>query len=551
MSILTISDGEQLIQLDNFAVLSPDSATRLLVLNRIASDVNLPQDSREAWQSVLRERSLDDDEADELLKDLSDTPTEVAHSIRSAFINKTVKVNVPSLVPRSRRYYERLIGSYDGSSSIRGYATGMGKQFFERLAAWRAYDGFLFSLLLSGHSPLAAEISVERLEKEELIRSFDFLADSGDRISQLGAVEVGIRVLPENPEIQPALKRLIKQIRDENAQGSGSGFHLVSALFLLVDGELARTRLLSAYPPFYRRLASLSHAALICRQVMDLGDATDSFCKWAVESCGGRHYLQSLADMRLEPRWYPNYSEASQIKANFFGRILIAASDYEPNIEGDELHSLILGEIPRSIHSLSESSRVFLPGPLDGTENSLYIMPAELSEAIKVQLSMKEVRLSSFTALLNSVPMFHTDIDREELAEKVRALGNALFEDVEDRSQLLYFLLGLASVAAVTRNLGLADELRILARKCRQDAQYKLSVEEVLGVSVVAAASRENLKDWREFVGHCLTELAFGELEDDERDVLHTHLQYLCHADAELWAFCSRADAALKALRGF
>ena len=552
MPNLTISHGTQLIQLDKFAVLSPDYSTRLLFLSRLASDVNLPQDSREAWHSILCERSLDDDEADKFIKDLSETPTDVARSIRGALNNRTVKVNVSSLVPRSRRYYERLVGSYDKSTCIRGYATRMGRQFLEQLSSWQPYDGFLFSLLLSWHPSLTAEIRVEHLESNDLERAYSFLGEYGDRLSQLGAIEVGIRILPDRPEIKPALVRLVRQIRDDDAESSASGFKLLSASFLLVDGELSRTRLLSDQPPFFRRLAALSQAALICRQIGNARDAVDSFCEWvAASGRGGRHYLQSLADMRLEPRWYPNFSEALQIKTNFCGRIVIAASECEQSILGNELHDLILGEDPGSIHSLGEGSRMFLPGPLEGTESSFYIMPAELSEAIRAQLSREEVRLSSFTALLNSVPIFHADIDQEELAAKIRALGNTLFTDVEDKLQLFCFLLGLASVAAVTRNLSLADELRILARKCRRDTQYKLSVEEILGITLVAAASRENVNSWIEFVGNCLTELAFGELENDDWKTLYSHLQVLCHAVPELWTSCSRAEAALKALGGY
>jgi hypothetical protein len=67
-------------------------------------------------------------------------------------------------------------------------------------------------------------------------------------------------------------------------------------------------------------------------------------------------------------------------------------------------------------------------------------------------------------------------------------------------------------------------------------------------ICLVAAASRADLNDWREFAGDWLTELAFGELEGDEGNVLHSYLQCLCHAVPELWVSCSRADAALKAV---
>ena len=138
-------------------------------------------------------------------------------------------------------------------------------------SSWRPYNGFLFSLFLSSHPALTAEIRVDLLERDDLVRAFEVLAASGDRISQLGAIEVGLRVLPERPEIQPFLRRLIVQIRDDDVYGSESRFKLLSIVFRLVDGELSRTRLFSECPPFFRRLASLSQAALICRQYVNLG----------------------------------------------------------------------------------------------------------------------------------------------------------------------------------------------------------------------------------------------------------------------------------------
>jgi hypothetical protein len=48
-------------------------------------------------------------------------------------------------------------------------------------------------------------------------------------------------------------------------------------------------------------LVSLSQAALIHRQMLDSGLEFDGFWEWAVNNRGGQYYVQSLADMRLEP----------------------------------------------------------------------------------------------------------------------------------------------------------------------------------------------------------------------------------------------------------
>ena len=311
-------------------------------------------------------------------------------------------------------------------------------------------------------------------------------------------------------------------------------------------------RLLSERPPFYRRLAALSQAALICRQFGNASDAIDSFCKWATASGrGGRHYLQSLADMRLEPRWCPDFAGPWQIRADFLGRITNEATKYEENIKGTELHDLVLGTGPHCLDALIEFPGAFFPGLLEGGESISNTLPVFISEAIEVQLKAEEVGPTSFVGLVTFAPLYRVESYLLKLATEVLKLGRNRLANIESNSQLFSMLSGLASVAASTRSSALADELRILVRKYRGDAQYPLSIEENLRICLAAAASRADLEDWMVYVGDFLTELAFGELEDGDRDVLHTHLQYLCHAVPELWGSCSRADAALKALRGY
>lgn len=542
---LARSRDKQRLILPNLAGLSPDSSTRLRYLDEAASDVNLPSSAREEWRSVLSERALKDAEVDAFHSEFHDTPVEQAQSIHSEILGG--QSNISSLVPTSRRYFERLVGAFDGSATIRDYAAGNGRSFFEQLSSWRPFDGFLLSLFLSSHSALTDEVNIDQLGSEELVRALDFLDKHGDRTSQLGAIEVGLRIIPLRPEIEPILIRLIEQIRDDDVDGKDSGFKLISALFVLVDGELSRTRLFASEPPFYRRLAALSQAALIHRQLENSDIDIDLFCEWAFSNRGEQYYLQSLADMRMEPCWNPNLAVASQMKADFFGRITIAAMNYEQNIKGGKLFDLILSTDPGSLHTLSTFPSTYFPGPLEGVENTSNILPAEISEAIQTQLSAEEVGPSSFIALVNFALIFRVSADQAELAAKALKLGSYRLANVEDRYQLLAILNGLATVAAVARSCTLADELRILVRRYRRDAQYALSIEEVMRICLVAASSRSDMNDWRDFAGEWLTELAFSDLEGNDGEVLHSHLKCLCHAVPELWVSCGRADAALMA----
>jgi len=542
---LVLSSDQQRLVLPDFSVLSRDVSTRIRSLEESASDVNLPLSAQEEWRSILEERALEDDEVDTFHSDICDTPIHVEQTIRSEI--KAGKSSVSSLVPNSRRYFERLVDAYDGSGSIRDYAIGAGRNLFEQLAAWRPYEGFLFSLLLSSHSALTAEISVDHLDRQKLVEAFDYLEKHGDMLSRLGAFEVGLRILPDRPEVEPFLLRLVHRIRDDDVEGKASEFKLFSALFVLVDGELARTRLMAEEPPFYRRLASLAQAALIHRQLVQCGIDYQGFSDWALSNRGERYYMQTLADMRAEPRWNPDLAAAPQMQANFFGRIMIAGNNRQAHLGEGELRDTILGDGEQSLIKLCEFPRLYFPGPLEGAEDGPNALPDDLARVIEEQLDSNEVEASSFVALVNSAMIFRITSGHAELAAKTLRLSNYTLANLEDKSQLVGILNGLATVAAVSRNPALADELRILVRRYRHDSQYGFSIEDAMRMSLVASAAREDLMEWREFAGEWLTELAFGELEGNEGEVLHSHLSALLHSVPELWISCARADAALQA----
>ncbi|MDV6345228.1 hypothetical protein [Nitrosomonas sp. Is37] len=393
---------------------------------------------------------------------------------------------------------------------------------------------------------LTSRIEIGSLNNNYLVRAFEFLEKHGDKLSQLGAIEVGLRILPYRPDLESHVIRLIEQVCDDDVDGSVKGLKLFSALFILVEGELSRTRLMATVPPFYRRLASLAQAALIHRQFVDTG-VDGTFCEWALNNRGERFYWQSLADMRLEPRWNPDFAAALQMKADFLGRIMIAAANYVKNLEDHELHTLTLGTESNSLLSLCQLPQAYLPGPLEGAEGSAHALPDDLSKAIEEQLKTDEISPFSFIALVNSAPIFRVDSKQVELAIKNLKLGNHRLSRVEDKLQLLSILNGLATVAAATRSTALADELRILIRRYRHDTQYVFSIEMAMKICLIASASRKDLMQWCEFTGEWLTELAFDELKGDDGKILLSHLNCLLHAVPELWVYCGKADAALKA----
>ncbi len=523
-----------------FISLSPDMETRFRILEEVATDLGLPEDAKNFWRGILEQRALEDHEIEKLGKDLLDTPTYVEKLIRGKVVNRQPFTH--HFVPSSRRYFNRLAGRYNGSNTIRDYASGSGRTLFRELSRRNPYDGFLSSLLLSSHSFLTDEIQVVGLMENDFIRACEFLEKTKDRVSQLGAIEVGLRVLPSMPGIEPRLIRLIKQLRDDDITEATSGFRFFSILFVLINGELSSIRLFPSEPPFYRRLAALSQAALIHRQLAGFNTDIDSLDKRLVDYGEGAHLLQSLIDMRMEPYWSPAVETAREIKWNFLSRVMIATDKYKQNIRSEELLQAtksILEVLPFPF---------YFPGPMDGTGESLQDLPPERAEAIRTQTDMEKASPSSFIALSNSTLFFRLEPDYAELAARTLKACSYQLSNIEDGMQLQLMLNGLAKVAAVTRSSELADELRIIARRYRSDVQYPVPAGSEIMICLLAAASRASLEDWTEFVGLWITELAFlDELENGEMNMLYSQLQYLCHAVPDLWATCDRACAALVA----
>ena len=525
--------------------LSPDRDTRLRSFDEDITVFNLPRDATNYWHNILSRRALRDEEVEDFRNHFRDTPVAIAQAIRTDILRG--ESTVSSLVPSSRRYFERLVGVYDGSATIRDYASGTGKELIHQLVSWRSYDGILTSLYLSSHEALTDEFNVDKMSSDELVRAYGFLEKYGDRISQLGAIEVGLRVLSSRPEIEESLKHIIEQIRDDDVNGKMSGFKLLSTLFCLVDGELSRIRLFAEEPPFYRRLAALSHASLIHREVAGLPIDVDRFVEWAQKNRGGIQYLQSLVDMRSEPHWDGRLAVESQVKANFVGRIVCSARKQQENLSVSPIYNLVFGGQEGSLQSLGDIHSQSLPGPLEGTDGMQRKLPLDGANTIEEQLNSERVGPSSFVTLVNCAHIYRIGTQHADSAAKALDRAGYRLQDIENRSQFVNISNGLATVAAVTRSQTLASKLRILVHGIRHDNEYALTVSEIVTICLVAAACHQDVRSWTGYVGDWLTELAFSDLDEEEGEELHSILNFLFHAVPDLWVTCGTADAALEA----
>lgn len=542
---LFFTRDERQVEMHGWLTLSPDRDLRLRCLEALATDVGLPPKACSFWRQILEERSLTGEEVRNFLSDLHNTP-----HVQEQFLANRVGTSglSPELAaPSSRTYFERLVGSRGDSASIERHAAVGARERLAELASWRPYEGFLQSLYMASHPDISAQIRVDHMSSEELVSAFDFVLRTGDRVSQLGAIEVGFRVSADRPEVNPTLSMLVDLMRADDLTDRRGGLGAYSLLYVLVSSELSTRQQLDGEPPFYRRLAALAQAGVIQRQMVAAGVALKDS---AFESVVGEYYLRALVDLRLEPRRHPTLAFAEQMQAHFLRRVLKAAIRYESEMSADLMEKLgyLLG--PDSLRQAGQAFILYRPGPLAEPEENR-ALPAAFARTIQVQLDTNDaVEPADFSALRTSATSFRVDKAHADLAAAALTRSDNRLANVRGRTELLDTLAGLASVAAIARSEQLADTLRVVVRRYRRDPEFPIALFEVVQILLVAAASRAELADWADFVGDCLTELAFGDLEQGDGEMLHGCVRRFCEIVPELWATCGSADAALMAYNG-
>ena len=542
---ISLCKGDQRINLLKLWPLLPETSQRIDALRKAAHNANLPDKNFKEWIEKFSHDLIEDRNVDAVLNDLSDTPVCVMESIKEQLDRG--RSNFLSLVPDSVQYFERLIGKINNKQNLHDYVSQNIRNHIDNLITWSPKEGLSLALLLSVHSSILKVIDLNKINDKDIVEVFKLLVEKGDRFSQLGAIELGLSIFKDQPDIEHFLFTMIEQILDDDPNSETSPFQLLSSLIMLVEGQLSFTRCLAGKPPFWRRLASIAHSSLIYRCLVYFPVDVPKFKDWIVQGRGQQFYLQTLCDLRAEPKWQPDYVSAEQLKSEFIGRIHHALQTNSNSIKKSTLLRVFLKkDDSKNIYQYIEFPYPFLPGPLEGGTEPIHNLPPELDEAIKKNLLAERLETKSFNALINSALVFDVGQTYAEMA--VRALREAKYYIKHGSSQELFPLLnGLAIVAAVTKSIEMADELRILTRRSLRQPGHNITLEEAFRVTLTSAASRGNLHDWCSFAGEWITELAFENLSVEEAKGLHSHVKCLCRIVPELWPALGRAEAAIQA----
>jgi hypothetical protein len=167
---------------------------------------------------------------------------------------------------------------------------------------------------------------------------------------------------------------------------------------------------------------------------------------------------------------------------------------------------------------------------------------------MRIDLSGSPITAGCLSKLINSAYLFAIPVELADIAADALIRSDYQVDCGQEKENLPFVLLGLASVAATSRSHKLADALFILLRKYQHLFPAALSLEEAFRIAMIASASRADLSEWRLCVGNFLASRSFDSISEMDAAVLHTQLHQLCHLVPELWASCGQAEAALRAV---
>jgi hypothetical protein len=528
--------------------MAPDIKERLEWLDQQKDTFRVRDRHIEEWQTILLTRAAQDEELDRLLDEFRLTPAHFVSSIKRLLRRGSFETS--DLVPSGLRYFDRLAGEPTDGAGVSDFIATTMAAHVRGLMRGSVSEGIKHGLLLSSHSAVAELFDLGSATAEEVSSIFDWLAKHGDRISQVGAIEVGLRVLPLFPTIESSLATMIREIARDDPEDPDGRLRLLSSLVSAVEGELARRNIARGRRPFWRRLASIAQASLIEREVIALKLAIGSLAGWAMRTGYELYEMQTLIDLRREPRWFPEFVSARQLKAEFIGRIAGAAQRHRESVQSSDLTSLLFGAGSSVIDLTHLGAYPFLPGPLEGAMEAVKEIPSALETNVRSSLEAEELTPKSFVGLVNSSLIFKVGPELSELAaQALRRVGYQLRQASENENAFS-LLRGLATVCAVTRSKELAKEVRILARGVRRKNAKNLSPSAIANIALVSAAANNDPAEWGHFVGEWLTELAFSDMTREEALALQGDLHRLLHIEPSLWETCGRAEAALAAFLG-
>jgi hypothetical protein len=448
-------------------------------------------------------------------------------------------INLKDQFPTHPRYYERLVGVASRHETLVSLTQDLlsgPPASSEELDV----DGLRWILMRAGHASTIAA-TVKQVGQIELLASWEWTLTYGDLFSIVGLIETTMRLYPGDETLSAQVYRGIEVLLADDPEDDGSRYQLASHLIVWSESQILRTGTLSSRRPYWRRWAAMTHAALLEQALRQSGAPLQPLLD-AIKGRGSHtFFLNGLLDLRLEPRWMPEFIQPAQLKSEAVSRIVMAGQAFLP--EDGQLYARVASASAGSVAAMMIFPNAYLPGPLEGNVAPQDEIPSEALVRLASYESGGEFDPTVFAGLVNTCTAFRVTAEHSQLAQKVLvSVRTSVASHFAERDRLA-LVLGLARVAAAARDPGLAGEVRILSRIVRRLGTPDFALEE-LRVALTAAAAYEDESSWIASVDGWFVELV-AELPSTDLTEFQSSMSLLTRLGSSVTGAFSRAQAIL------
>jgi hypothetical protein len=542
---LGLRSSTRAIKIDDLALLSSSPDLRLSTFDSHAADVNLPEEAKAMWRAILEARALDEEELALASDEITENPIP-----RMRLIDERLSqggIGADTLAPRSLRYYERLVGVVGPEDTMAQYAADVLDGFISKLFDWNRLEGTKLSLLLAGHHSVIPIIEKLPLTCEELLSLLQWALEDGDLVSRTALAEIVIKRGDCSDPLKETLSKLIDLFINPNTEHHDQ-FELYSSAFVATYGELALTGIMRDKSVFWRRLAALGQAAIICRAVQSQKRELKKFVGWMMGVRPTEYLMQCYVDYRTDPRWMAEFAFANQLLNEFAGRVAATARAHPDNVEKYGLTDVLTGEGSSSLASKLTPMLTILSGPLEGGVASVGELRPDEIEQLRNDLAIAGGDVEAFSVVVSAVLIAKLPPEFAELVARAIQRAQYKFDKPNDPNLLGTYIRALAQFAAISKSVTLADALFVMIRNYRRHYPDELQLTEAFTTGIIACASRTDFNEWCRAVGDFINDFSFGRLTKDEAGKLFHVVLSLCNMMPELWAAAGEGLAAIESV---
>lgn len=439
-SLILITGKSQGFEYEYIEVLSPDERRRASTIDRLIAENLISTPKAQFWRERVA-RELTPTELVDLLRDIQATPERLAERLHGLS-----KLSRDTMVPDDQDYWATLLPFPEDESFTDYVGT--------KLAA---HQSAMFAL----NRPLACSrfgytsISQSTLPPKQMA-SFNpddvrLCLQKGDGFSLIFAFEAAAQNIEKGSEWESIGTQALSKLFD-TPEALEKRCQLLAAGVIISSAGLARRAFWKKAPLYWRRLAALSHAAVLADMLAGM-PKPEAFLTWASNHLSADYYWQALMDRREGPLWWSEAIEPGAIKARICARFINAMHAIDEGKWPAEWRTRVETLVEKFL-SPTESVLMSFPGPFaDFTEHQR-----------NVEVSLFEKTIQALKELSYGIPGLMPFVHLPQLTQAELEL----LKDFVERSKLatettsqmhLAELARIAHAAGVYRHIALADAL--------------------------------------------------------------------------------------------